>query len=84
MPANGAFAFDGPAGIGSGVDLADFLMGIPDYYYQYPGAFSAVRSHQFGAYLQDEWKVTPNFTLTLGVRYEYSSPKSDPFKIGTT
>ena len=76
--ANGAFAFDGPTGIGSGVDLADFLMGIPDYYYQYPGAFSAVRSHQFGAYVQDDWKVKPNFTLTLGVRYEYSSPKSDP------
>jgi hypothetical protein len=75
---DGAFAFDGPTGIGSGVDLADFLMGIPDYYYQYPGAFSAVRSHQFGAYLQDDWKVTPRFTLTLGVRYEYSSPKSDP------
>ncbi|MGD0132095.1 MAG: TonB-dependent receptor [Bryobacteraceae bacterium] len=78
--ANGAFAFDGPTGIGSGVDLADFLMGIPDYYYQYPGAFSAVRSHQFGAFVQDDWKVKPNFTLTLGVRYEYSSPKSDPQK----
>ena len=75
---NGAFAFDGPAGIGSGLDLADFLLGVPDYYYQYPGAFSAVRSHQFGAFLQDEWKVTPTFTLTLGVRYEYSSPKRDP------
>ena len=75
---NGAFAFDGPAGIGSGSDLADFLLGVPDYYYQYPGAFSAVRSYQFGGYLQDEWKVRPNFTLTLGVRYEYSSPKHDP------
>ncbi|HUO31833.1 MAG TPA: TonB-dependent receptor [Bryobacteraceae bacterium] len=76
---NGAFSFDGPAGIGSGVDLADFLMGIPDYYYQYPGAFSAVRSHQVAAYLQDEWKVKSNFTLTLGLRYEYQSPKRDPF-----
>jgi len=75
---NGAFSFDGPAGIGSGSDLADFLLGVPDYYYQYPAAFSAVRSHQFGAFVQDEWKVTPTFTVTLGVRYEYSSPKRDP------
>ncbi len=76
---NGAFAFDGPAGIGSGVDLADFLLGVPDYYYQYPGAFSAVRSRQFGAFFQDEWKVKPNLTVTLGIRYEYSTPKHDPF-----
>lgn len=74
----GGFQFDGPYGIGSGTDLADFLLGIPDIYSQYPKAFSAIRSHQLAGYFQDEWKVATNFTLTLGVRYEYSSPKSDP------
>jgi outer membrane receptor protein involved in Fe transport len=29
-------------------------------------------------YVQDEWRVFTNLTLTFGVRYEYSSPKSDP------
>jgi len=74
----GGFQFDGPYGIGSGTDLADFLLGIPDIYSQYPKAFSAVRSHQLAGYFQDEWKLATNFTLTLGLRYEYSSPKSDP------
>ncbi len=29
------------------------------------------RWHEFYTYAQDEWRVKPNFTLTLGVRYEY-------------
>ena len=76
--ANGVFLFDGPFGIGSGTDLADFLFGLPDFFFQFPRAFSSVRSHQIGTFFQDEWKVAPNLTLTVGLRYEYSSPKSDP------
>ena len=29
------------------------------------------RWHEFYTYVQDEWRVTPSFTLTLGLRYEY-------------
>jgi hypothetical protein len=74
----GGFQFNGPTGIGSGTDLADFLLGIPDIYSQYPGANSAVRSHQVAGFFQDDWKVAPRLTLNLGLRYEYSSPKRDP------
>lgn len=72
---NGQFDFYGGT---TGNDKADFLLGAPDLFQQYPRGSSAVRSHQYGAFAQDEWRVTSNLVLTLGLRYEYSTPKSDP------
>ena len=58
--------------------LADFLLGLPNN-----GAGAAVQKAQqinnpnalrwstFGAYAQDQWKVTKALTVNYGVRYEY-------------
>jgi outer membrane receptor protein involved in Fe transport len=75
---NGEFDFAGPGTlIGSGNDRADFLFGLPDDLQQYPNAPTNIRSHSFAGYAQDSWKVTRNFTLNYGVRYEYNQPKYD-------
>ncbi len=63
--------------VGSGFDLADFLMGLPDEYLQYPKAPSNIRSNQYAGFAQDAWHLTRNLTLTLGARYEYAEPKYD-------
>ena len=75
---DGQYGFYGPSGYGAGNDLADFLVGIPTYFEQFPQGFSAVRSHQYGGFAEDEWKPSRRLTLTLGLRYEYTTPKSDP------
>jgi hypothetical protein len=36
-----------------------------------------VQSRFYGFYLNDDWKVTRNLTLSLGLRYEYESPFQD-------
>ena len=75
---NGDFFFYGASGsIASGYDFADFLMGVPDEYFQFGEAPSDIRSKSTYAFAQDEWRIGKNFTLTLGLRYEYSQPKID-------
>ncbi len=71
---NGAFNFDGG---GTGNGYADFLLGIPTEYQQGPSAPSNIRTKSFYGFLQDEWRATTRLTVTLGLRYEYSSPKYD-------
>jgi hypothetical protein len=72
---NGLFYFYGYSA--SGNEFADFLFGLPDFFQQYPNAPANIRTKTYSAYGQDEWRITPHFVLTLGLRYEYSSPKTD-------
>jgi hypothetical protein len=74
---NGEFDFAGDGGIGTGNTFADFLTGIVNSYFQNANAASNIRSKAVNVFLQDEWKIRHNLTLSLGIRYEYSTPKLD-------
>ena len=74
---NFAFAGYGAFGDGTGNSLADFLVGAPNNLFEGPNAANNIRSKTTYAFAQDEWRVRPNLTLTLGLRYEYSTPKLD-------
>jgi carboxypeptidase family protein/TonB-dependent receptor-like protein len=71
---NGSFDFNGSI---SGNAFADFLLGAATDYEQASAAPSNIRTKSGYGFLQDEWHATPRLTLTLGVRYEYNSPKND-------
>jgi hypothetical protein len=75
---NGSYSFYGPdTSVGSGTDLADFLFGLPDNYYQGSNALNNIRTHQYAGYAQDDFHVSKRFTLNIGIRYEYAEPKYD-------
>ena len=73
---NGEFDFFA-GGAGTDNSLADFFLGIPSQYFQYPHAPSNIRSKSYYGFAQDEWRVSKRLTLDLGVRYEYNTPKLD-------
>jgi hypothetical protein len=73
---NGQFIFF-PTPLGSGNSLADFLLGLPLQYTQLAAAKSDIRSKFSHGFVQDEWRMRKNLTFTFGLRYEYSTPKSD-------
>jgi outer membrane receptor protein involved in Fe transport len=58
----------------SGDSWGDFVLGIPSYALrQYPQSNYNQTSYNYGFYAQDDWRVTRNLTINLGVRYEYDT-----------
>ena len=69
--ANGQFQFTGYA---TGVDFADFLLGLPNLYTQgFTPAFHQ-RSNYAGVYAQDSWRITSHLTFNYGVRWDLLVP----------
>ncbi len=74
---DGAFTFDGSV---TGVDFADYLLGAPKAQGGYSQAALQLldsRTRYGGAYAQDSWKATPDFTVNFGLRWEVSMPWYD-------
>lgn len=60
---------------GTGYDLADFLLGLPQSTsLQYGVLSNYLRDRWYVAYVQDDWRVYPRFSINYGVRYEYVTP----------
>ena len=73
--ARGSFVF---TGLYTGVDFADFLLGLPQQAtVQYGPALERFRQRTWDLFLQDDWRATAKLTVNAGLRYEYYSPLSE-------
>jgi Carboxypeptidase regulatory-like domain/TonB-dependent Receptor Plug Domain len=58
----------------TGNPFGDFLLGLPAAYTQ-TGFFVAYNRNQiYNFFVQDDYRILPNLTLNLGMRYEYGTP----------
>jgi len=56
----------------TGEPAADYMLGYPRRTLTPEGVpISKIRQWRYGAYVQDDWKVTSRLTLNLGVRYDF-------------
>lgn len=68
---NGSFGFDGTE---TGNAFADFLLGAPVSFTQQSYSTFFTRSNYGALFAQDSFKLKPNLTVNLGVRWEVSQP----------
>lgn len=73
---NGSFVFSGTE---TGVDFADFLIGVPSQYNQSQLNPFYGRNKYIGVFAQDSWKATPALTLNYGLRWDRIAPWSEKY-----
>jgi trimeric autotransporter adhesin len=78
--ATSAFNSSGQPIPNTGLDFADFLLGLPQSSaVQFGGDSTYFRQNAWDAYANDDWRVNPNLTIMFGLRYEYYSPLSEKY-----
>lgn len=88
--ARGSFTFSGIATSrydelgfpvsGTGLDFADFLLGLPQsssIRLGNPDVY--LRGSSYNLYFLDDWRIRSNFTLNLGLRYELQPPQHEKY-----
>ncbi len=73
---NGNFVFSGSE---TGVDFADFLIGVPSQYNQSQLNPFYSRNKYVGLFAEDSWHVMPNLTMNYGLRWDRIAPWAEKY-----
>jgi Carboxypeptidase regulatory-like domain len=73
---NGNFVFSGTE---TGVDFADFLIGVPSQFNQSQLNPFYARNKFVGLFVQDSWQARPDLTVNYGLRWDRIAPWSERY-----
>ena len=79
---SGNYDFGSAGTFSTGNSGADFLLGIPDSYSQGSGSILRDRAQEYYSYVQDQWQIRPNLTLTLGTGWDIETPQKNIYANG--
>jgi hypothetical protein len=65
------------AGPGVGSTFASFLLGLPTSGYVTQNASAYYSQPYLGVFMQDDWRVKPRLTISMGVRWDYQFPMTE-------
>jgi outer membrane receptor protein involved in Fe transport len=73
----GVFAFTTVTKTRTDNALSDFISGIPNTMEQDTGEYAEANYFNYGVFLQDDWRILPNLTVNVGVRYDWQQAPTD-------
>jgi hypothetical protein len=73
----GVFAYATAAKTRSTNALSDYLLGRPNTYEQDTGEYAEANYFNYAGFVQDNWRILPNLTINLGLRYDWQQAPTD-------
>jgi Carboxypeptidase regulatory-like domain len=73
----GVFSYATTAKTRSSNALSDYFLGRPNTYEQDTGEYAEANYWNYAIFAQDDWRIRPNLTLNLGLRYDWQQAPTD-------
>jgi outer membrane receptor protein involved in Fe transport len=73
----GVFSFATSAKTRTDNALSDYISGIPNTFEQDTGEYANANWFNYAVFAQDDWRIIPNLTINLGIRYDWQQAPTD-------
>jgi Carboxypeptidase regulatory-like domain len=73
----GVFSYSTTANTRTSNALSDYFLGRPNTFEQDTGEYAEANYWSYALFAQDDWRIRPNLTVNLGLRYDWQQAPTD-------